>query len=251
MLPEWIVDLQMSDYLMFAFIAGVLFFAIDYGGFTGWWRHPVGWILLGFPISMGLILALLVYGVVFGQRVDEWVRVPVMGFALVLIVGKIIALHISRNEGKIARRKEQPFMADLDSSAIPTEGNPMTIKTDDGTPVVVPRIWYQGQRVLRSILTTALTVLPLIPQVIAIIQGQWQAEWLTAVAVQAVAINAALTKIIALPTVNTWLTSIGLGSVPKKSLEAQVVSDGKGAEVQVITTVKPDPKVEEAFNPVG
>ena len=78
-----------------------------------------------------------------------------------------------------------------------------------------PDIWYKSKRVLRTAFTTFLTVLPLIPQVIAIIQGQWDAEWLTAVGVQAIAINAAITGIITIPTVNTWLTYIGLGSVPR------------------------------------
>lgn len=78
-----------------------------------------------------------------------------------------------------------------------------------------PEIWFKSKRVLRTAFTTILTVLPLIPQVVAIIQGQWEAEWLTGVAVQAVAINSALTGIIAIPTVNTWLTYIGLGSVPR------------------------------------
>jgi len=83
-----------------------------------------------------------------------------------------------------------------------------------------PEIWYKWQRVLRTAFTTILTVLPLIPQVIAIIQGQWDAEFLTIIGVQAVAINAALTGIIAIPAVNTFLTHIGLGSVPKKALES-------------------------------
>lgn len=82
----------------------------------------------------------------------------------------------------------------------------------------VPPIWYKWQRVLRTAFTTVLTILPLIPQVIQIIQGQWEAEFLTVIGVQAVAINAALTGIIAIPVVNTFLTHIGLGSVPKKAL---------------------------------
>ncbi|KTR47313.1 hypothetical protein [Curtobacterium oceanosedimentum] len=80
-------------------------------------------------------------------------------------------------------------------------------------------IWYRAQRVLRTAFTTILTVLPLVPQIVQIvqiIQGQWPtATGLTAVAVQAVAINSALTAIIALPTVNRWLTSVGLGSEPR------------------------------------
>jgi hypothetical protein len=85
----------------------------------------------------------------------------------------------------------------------------------------VPPIWYPWQRALRTAFTTILTVLPLIPQVIAIIQGQWDAEWLTVVGVQAVAINTVLTRIIAIPAVNTFLTKIGLGSVPPSAPEAK------------------------------
>lgn len=85
----------------------------------------------------------------------------------------------------------------------------------------VPPIWYPWMRVARTAFTTVLTILPLIPQVIAIVQGQWEAEWLTAVAVQAVAINSALTRIIAIPAVNTFLTKIGLGSVPPSAPEAK------------------------------
>lgn len=82
-----------------------------------------------------------------------------------------------------------------------------------------PPIWYRTQRVLRTAFTTVLTALPLVPQIIAIIQGQWDAEWLTAIGVQAVAINSALTAIIAIPAVNNWLTKIGLGSVPRSAVE--------------------------------
>lgn len=86
----------------------------------------------------------------------------------------------------------------------------------------VPPIWFPAQRVLRTAFTTALTLLPVVPQVIAIIQGQWGAEWLTAVSVQAVAINSALTRIIAIPVVNDFLTKIGLGSVPASKVEEVV-----------------------------
>lgn len=85
----------------------------------------------------------------------------------------------------------------------------------EATSVDVQPIWYSRQRVFRTALTTALTLLPIIPQVVQIVQGQWDAQWLTWVSIQAVAINAALTKLIAIPAVNAWLTHIGLGSVPK------------------------------------
>lgn len=96
--------------------------------------------------------------------------------------------------------------------------------------VEVQPIWYSWQRVLRTALTTALTLLPVIPQVVQIVQGQWDAQWLTVVSVQAVAINAALTKLIAIPAVNEWLTHIGLGSVPKAV--AKETAAAKSPELQ-------------------
>lgn len=83
----------------------------------------------------------------------------------------------------------------------------------------IPDVWDKAQRVLRTAFTTALTVLPLIPQVVAIVNDQWNAEWLIAVGFQAVAINTVLTRIIAIPVVNTWLTSIGLGAQSKRDAE--------------------------------
>lgn len=89
----------------------------------------------------------------------------------------------------------------------------------------VAAIWYRAQRVLRTAFTTVLTVLPIVPQIVQIVQGQWPAATgLTAVAVQAVAINAALTAIIAIPTVNRWLTAVGLGSVPRSVAREQAAA---------------------------
>lgn len=89
----------------------------------------------------------------------------------------------------------------------------------------VQAIWYRGQRVLRTALTTALTTLPLIPQIIQIVQGQWPAATgLTVIGVQALAINSALTAIIALPRVNGWLTAIGFGSTPRAVAKEQAAA---------------------------
>lgn len=95
----------------------------------------------------------------------------------------------------------------------PPDDGPRHVNTE-----TVPPIWYRGQRVLRTLFTTILTILPLVPQIIAIVQGQWPADWLTAIAVQAVAINSVLTAIIAIPGVNAVLTKIGLGSVPRSAI---------------------------------
>lgn len=79
---------------------------------------------------------------------------------------------------------------------------------------------YAGQRVLRTAFTTALTLLPIIPQILFIITDQWDVEVLTVIAAEFIAINTALTRIIALPGVDQFLASIGLGAEPKSVVGA-------------------------------
>ena len=88
------------------------------------------------------------------------------------------------------------------------------------TDTVSGEIWFKSKRAIRTAFTTLLTILPLVPQVIAIVQDQWSIEWLTAVGAQAVALNAALSRIIAIPVVDAWLTKVGLGSAPRGSRPA-------------------------------
>ena len=80
---------------------------------------------------------------------------------------------------------------------------------------IVQDIWFKRQRVFRTIFTTMLMVIPVVPQVLAIINGYWPTELGAVIIAEAIAINGALTAVVALPAVNTWLTKFGLGSVPK------------------------------------
>ena len=86
-------------------------------------------------------------------------------------------------------------------------------------------VFWQGQRltlwmlyVLRTAFATLITLLPLAPQVLAIVNEQWSSEWLIAVGAQAVALNSVITRIMAIPVVNAWLIKVGLGSVPASAV---------------------------------
>jgi len=111
----------------------------------------------------------------------------------------------------------------------------------------VEAIWFKGQRVLRTAFTTILTVLPIIPQIVQIVQGQWPAATgLTAVAVQAVAINSALTAIMTIPTVNRWLTAIGLGSVPRGHAKETAAAKSQDLQPPQFAPSTADHRVEQA-----
>lgn len=91
--------------------------------------------------------------------------------------------------------------------------------------VDVQEIWYQGKRVLRTVVQVVLgaaavlaVVVVVAPQVLAavadVVPGPVLA-WLTGAVATLAAVSAALTKIMAIPKVNELLTLVGLGSVPR------------------------------------
>lgn len=98
-------EMAPSDWAMVLFTLGMLWFVLDYGIFNPWWRHPIGWVVMIYGVSVLLLMFLILYGLVAGQRVDEWARLPVAVLLVSGIAGKIVILHISRHEGRIERRK--------------------------------------------------------------------------------------------------------------------------------------------------
>lgn len=94
----------------------------------------------------------------------------------------------------------------------------------------VPEIWYKGQRVLRTGLQVILSFLSvwavvavIAPQILdelaKILPGSWVA-WLAGAIASVTVVAGVLTRIMAIPAVNDWLTKIGLGSVPPTAPEA-------------------------------
>jgi len=86
-------------------------------------------------------------------------------------------------------------------------------------------IWFKAQRVLRTIVQVVLAFLSawaviaiIAPQILTelatILPGPWIA-WLTGVIAFVTVVAGVLTRIMAIPQVNAWLTKLGLGSAPK------------------------------------
>jgi hypothetical protein len=113
----------------------------------------------------------------------------------------------------------------------------------------VPEIWFKTQRVLRTafaaliagattIAAGILAVAAVAPQILAelakILPASWIA-WATGALASLVAVASVVTRIMAIPKVNGWLTKIGLGSVPRSKV---VATEGAGDDA-----VLPDPRV--------
>lgn len=102
--------------------------------------------------------------------------------------------------------------------------------------IVVQDIWYPVQRVIRTIIQVGipafLTFALVLPQIIAALGLPLDSAvylWLVGAAAVVTAIAAALSRIMAIPAVNTWLTKISAGSVPKKVAEREAVAQQVGA----------------------
>ena len=103
-------------------------------------------------------------------------------------------------------------------------------------------IWYKAQRVLRTIVAVVIPALlgfaVLLPQLIDALglpDDSTLRLWLLGIAAGVTAVAGAITRIMAIPAVNAWLTKIGLGSVPRSAVQATL-----GGTVYV----EPDPKAD-------
>lgn len=113
----------------------------------------------------------------------------------------------------------------------------------------VSTIWFKAQRVLRSIVGTLISALTvwaaltaIFPQVLAelatILPGP-AIVWLTGVIAAISAVAGAISRIMAIPKVNAWLTKwLNLGSIPKQNISAK----SNPVSGNVVVTVEPDRK---------
>ena len=88
-------------------------------------------------------------------------------------------------------------------------------------------IWFKARRALRTAVQVVVTLAGILagfvvvaPQVLEavadVLPASWVA-WAAGVIAAAAAISAALARVMAIPTVDRWLTRIGLGSAPARA----------------------------------
>lgn len=244
MVPQWVMELQTSDWLMFAFAALLLFFVLDYGTGTPWWKAPVSTFVFEYGFSVLALIGLIIYGVIFGQRVEEWARIPVMFGLCVGIIGKIVVLKVSRREGRIERRERRRLAHEVGVSSPQTltpEGRaimaPITSDLSVDEIKEVTTIWYKAQRVARTAIAALISALSVwagfalvFPSVIAelakVLPGPAIA-WITAAVASISVVAGVITRIMAIPRVNAFLTKwLNLGSVPQSAIR-QKPEDGE------------------------
>lgn len=108
-----------SDIVLVAALVPAAWFALSYGLFSPWYTDPLGWVILLYAISVVALLGLIVYGVVYGQKVDEPVRFLV-GFAIFCtLTAKVVILHLERRAGRRDNQRRKAATHELHPAQSP------------------------------------------------------------------------------------------------------------------------------------
>lgn len=89
-----------------------------------------------------------------------------------------------------------------------------------------PEIWFKSQRVIRTILAALVVFVPVANTSLPLLAEAFNASdvpaevylWVNGVIAAALAVLGVLTRVMAIPAVNTFLTRFGAGSVPKAAV---------------------------------
>lgn len=79
-------------------------------------------------------------------------------------------------------------------------------------------IWYKNKRTWRTIFSYALGALTTLPIILGIVNEQYPSEAIVWIIGQLGAVQAIVTRVMAIDAVNVWLSNFGLGSAPKEHL---------------------------------
>lgn len=99
---------SLSDIFLLIGLPFAAWFPITYSLGSPWYkvkRH--GWIgvmTLLHSLSVAALLFLIVWGIVYGQRIDEAFRLPISAVLALAFAAKVAILHAERRRGRIMRR---------------------------------------------------------------------------------------------------------------------------------------------------
>lgn len=99
-----------SDFVILFVIStlAVVFFAAYVFHPGGWWKTQefglVGWMTALHSLSIVLFLFLIDYAIIVGERVAEWLRLPIAILLAFALLTKVVILFYERRQGQLARR---------------------------------------------------------------------------------------------------------------------------------------------------
>jgi hypothetical protein len=97
-------------------------------------------------------------------------------------------------------------------------------------PVPVQPVWFPFQRVVRTVLVNLVVILPVVNISLPLLVDAFTGEgvpaevtvWVNAIVAGVLVVTGVITRIIAIPAVNAFLTRLGAGSVPREARHSAV-----------------------------
>lgn len=205
--------------------SALAFFTYVLGPPRTWWRLWLGWTLALLLMSILLFFMLALSRRIFGEY-PGYLVVALIIYALLVVALWLIFAMILR-ERRVGRTLAFVPLSEISARTAPRKEALVSTPISTAT---VPEIWYKAQRVLRTIVAvgipsiiTAATVLPLVIEALGLPADLPLRLWLVGFAAGLTAVAAAITRVMAIPQVNAWLTKLGLGSVPRDAIVAPQV----------------------------
>lgn len=120
-----------SDVALILDLGIAAFFAIYFA--TGkprvWYRDRLGWVIFGYALSVVALLGLIVYGIVFGQKVAEPIRLVVATALAAALIAKTWSVHRERRAGRLAgdRPRYSRKASIMSNSTVPASPTPNVV----------------------------------------------------------------------------------------------------------------------------
>jgi hypothetical protein len=104
------LSLDPSDYALMLDLILAIAFALVFtlGRPRVWYRDPLGWVIFGYAVAVIALLGLIVYGIVFGQKVGEPLRFTVGTLLALALLAKTWAIHQERRAGRMPGQRPTP-----------------------------------------------------------------------------------------------------------------------------------------------
>lgn len=101
------LELTPSDIVLLLCVPVAAWFWVSYALGSPWYRSWLGVVTFLHSMSVACLLFLIVYAIVFQQRVDEPWRLMVATLLFFALTSKVVILHIERRAGNIERRRRR------------------------------------------------------------------------------------------------------------------------------------------------
>jgi hypothetical protein len=106
---------------------------------------------------------------------------------------------------------------------------PVTVTTPGGRDLVLAstatptQVANPNRTTLRSVVQLLVAFGLAAPEIVAIVLGYWDPQWLALAGAQIIAVHGAVTRIMAIPGVNAWITEhlAGLAAIPVETIRVR------------------------------